>query len=327
MVPPAKGMGILASIFSGNDDDVFFDFSNCKPAQHEEALHEEVNEILQYIPAILQSLVAYEGCGALIQKALNNNTAENENAAFQEVKENVVVIQQYYNFAKHLEVIVPKLLSALAAYIGNHHQMQSNSSAACGSSVPANDKSSQQAALVKQLGEILDFALKFDEIKMTKPYLQNDFSFYRRLMPKRHIDELIISDEEANFISLFLAEHIPMMKVLIKVLSALVVDNEHVLTVLSAMANACASMVSTKRFASQDLNIFCLRAMAGAIVLFDHVDMLGAFRKKSPLHIKRCLTILTKSPLDIKSAVAAVRYSTKHFNDDDTEDALKELFD
>ena len=48
-----------------------------------------------------------------------------------------------------------------------------------------------QTALAKQLGEILDFALKFDELKMTKPALQNDFSYYRRLMPKRHIEELM----------------------------------------------------------------------------------------------------------------------------------------
>lgn len=41
-----------------------------------------------------------------------------------------------------------------------------------------------QQALVKQFAEILDFVLKFDDMKMTNPAIQNDFSYYRRTVSR-----------------------------------------------------------------------------------------------------------------------------------------------
>jgi uncharacterized protein (DUF2141 family) len=104
--------------------------------------------------------------------------------------------------------------------------------------------------------------------------------------------------------------------------------NEGALIVLAAFANICCSMVAADRFKGDDAtHAFCLRAAAGAIVLFDLVDSAGgAFRKKSPINIKRCCEILTASPLDVKAAVNAVRYSTKHFEDEETPEAIKEMF-
>ena len=45
------------------------------------------------------------------------------------------------------------------------------------------------------------------------------------------------------------------------------------------------------------------------------------------IQIKRCVSVLTNSPFEVRSAAAAVRYSTKHFNDDDTDDSIKEMFE
>lgn len=39
-------------------------------------------------------------------------------------------------------------------------------------------------ALAKQLALIFDLALQFDWLRMNRPHLANDFSFYRRLLPK-----------------------------------------------------------------------------------------------------------------------------------------------
>ena len=52
---------------------------------------------------------------------------------------------------------------------------------------------------------------------MMKPAIQNDFSYYRRSMGKRELDELTVSSEDANTISLFLAASSPMINVLTKV--------------------------------------------------------------------------------------------------------------
>ena len=48
----------------------------------------------------------------------------------------------------------------------------------------ARDILTQHQALVKQFAKILDFALEFDEFKMLKPGIQNDFFFYKRIMNK-----------------------------------------------------------------------------------------------------------------------------------------------
>jgi hypothetical protein len=115
------------------------------------------------------------------------------------------------------------------------------------------------------------------------------------------------------------------------------------------------------RFVKPETNAFCLRAMGGAIVVFDLTESHGAFRKKSPVHvshtliilsissvssrdlydhicfvsvmscsvpqIKKCCELLCSSPLDVACARNAVRYSTKHFDDADTPEAIKNLFE
>lgn len=78
-----------------------------------------------------------------------------------------------------------------------------------------------QQALVKQLAEILEFVLKFDEFKMKTPAIQNDFSYYRRTLSLASSvhkveseDNLYISNELANRMSLFYAHATPMLRVL-----------------------------------------------------------------------------------------------------------------
>ena len=39
-------------------------------------------------------------------------------------------------------------------------------------------------ALAKQFAEILQFVMRFDDMKMTNPAIQNDFSYYRRTLSR-----------------------------------------------------------------------------------------------------------------------------------------------
>ncbi len=54
----------------------------------------------------------------------------------------------------------------------------------CGPLPPLEQLEARQA-LAKQLAHILDFVLRFDELKMKAPAMQNDFSFYRRTMSRK----------------------------------------------------------------------------------------------------------------------------------------------
>lgn len=78
-----------------------------------------------------------------------------------------------------------------------------------------------QQALVKQLAEILEFVLKFDEHKMKTPAIQNDFSYYRRTLTRASLTrqdnaekDLVVGNELANRMSLFYAHATPMLRVL-----------------------------------------------------------------------------------------------------------------
>jgi len=57
--------------------------------------------------------------------------------------------------------------------------------------------------------------------------------------------------------------------------------------------------------------------MTGAIVMFDNIDTLGAFSKRSPINIKVCVTILKRefAAKDFNPLLNAIHYSTKNFND------------
>jgi hypothetical protein len=48
------------------------------------------------------------------------------------------------------------------------------------------------------------------------------------------------------------------------------------------LANVCLEMFQNGQFQDKpEWNIFCLRAMTGAIVIVDHIDEIGAFNKQS----------------------------------------------
>jgi len=75
--------------------------------------------------------------------------------------------------------------------------------------------------------------------------------------------------------------------------------------------------------------MFCLRAMTGAVILFDHLHNLGAFSKKSPINIKGCITVLknTNQPGSTDGLLNALRFTTIHLNDPETPGAIKQLLE
>ena len=52
--------------------------------------------------------------------------------------------------------------------------------------------------------------------------------------------------------------------------------------------------LKNKTYESEVTNNLCAYAMAGAIILFDHMDTMSVFAKRSPINIKACINILKK---------------------------------
>lgn len=117
---------------------------------------------------------------------------------------------------KFLEQVVPRILGQL-----------------CSGNLSPTQHLETQQALVKQLAEILEFVLKFDESKMKTPAIQNDFSYYRRTLTRASLSrqdcdlaerDLVVGNELANRMSLFYAHATPMLRVLSNATIAFLMD-------------------------------------------------------------------------------------------------------
>jgi len=300
--------------------DIFLDFDNAKPSSEDERqVYDTVAAVLVNGPSILEKLRNYSGCEESIRKAITTPGAETEDAAWNAVVPAVEQLKEFYDFSLQLEACFPKLLVALCK------------------TDPKQNINNQQA-LAKQMADVFDFVLRFDDSKMVNPAIQNDFSYYRRTLNRKKITKtdvnITIRDELANRMSLFFAYPTPMMNVVnettVKFLSQdTSVPRENVTTALATMANVCQEMVAQKKFQQEATNMFCLRAMTGAVILFDHLHSPGAFSKKSPINIKGCITVLKNftQPGRTDGLLNALRFTTIHLNDPETPGAIKQLLE
>jgi len=308
---------ILGALSSGKEpEEIFLDFENAAPSEDEKEIHSTVAAVLDKGPVILDRLFKYDGCEEYIRKAITTPGEETEQAAWNAVLPAVDQLQEFYDFSLELEACFPKLLVALCKN-------------------EPKDSLANQQALAKQLADVFDFVLRFDDAKMVNPAIQNDFSYYRRTLNRMKLSKkdlnIKIRDELANRMSLFFAYPTPMMKVLsettVKFLSSdSSVPRDNVTTALATMANVCHDMVGKKKFEADATNMMCLRAMTGAIILYDHLHAQGAFVKKSQINIKGCINVLKSyaaSPTD--GLLNALRFTTIHLNDPETPNAIKQL--
>jgi len=104
------------------------------------------------------------------------------------------------------------------------------------------------------------------------------------------------------------------------------VPKENVINALATISNVCHDMVAKRKFDKDQTNMFCLRAMVGSIILFDHIAPQGAFVKKSPINIKGCISVLknyTQSPTE--GLLNALRFTTITLNNPETPNSIKQL--
>nr|CAH0111423.1 unnamed protein product [Daphnia galeata] len=319
--------------FSPQRYDLFLDFENAQPTDGEKEMFLEVEAVLKKGQIILSEISQYRGASKEIREAISNPGEDYQEKARDAVFPLVQQLRRYYDFSLDIEKVVPKILSQL-----------------CSGSMSPTQHLEKQQALVKQFAEILEFVLKFDEHKMTTPSIQNDFSYYRRIV-SRHSLSGSISDEQdlfkttesdeqissalASHMSLFYAQPTPMLKVLSEATMKFVADNkdipvENTTETLSTMASVCQSMLKDPdliaRFMREETYLFVLRVMVGLVILYDHVHPVGAFQKSSNVDVKGCVRVLKEQPSSrSESLLNALRYTTRHLNDESTPKHIKTL--
>ncbi|XP_032442188.1 protein FAM49A isoform X3 [Xiphophorus hellerii] len=296
----------------------FLDFENAQPTEGECKVWNQVNSVLQDSESILTGLQGYKGAGLEIRDAIQNpNDMSLQERAWNSVCPLVIKLKTFYSFSLRLEEALKSLLKSLT----------------CPPLTPTQHLEREQA-LAKQFAEILHFTLRFDELKMRIPAIQNDFSYYRRTISRNRINNMNldieneVNNEMANRMSLFYAEATPMLKTLSTATTNFVSENktlplENTTDCLSTMASVCKVMLETpeysSRFSSKDTLLFCMRVMVGVIILYDHVHPNGAFTKSSKIDMKGCIKVLKDQPVDnVEGLLNALKFTTKHLHDEST---------
>jgi len=258
----------------------------------------------------------FKGCEALIKASISNSSPDAEENCWRALLPSVDVLKTFFDFSEDLTQVIPKLLNTL--FSGDQNQNLST-----------------QQALAKQLADILDFVLRFDDAKMQNPAIQNDFSYYRRSLNKgSRKNEAKIKDDMANRMSLFFAYPTPMLKVVTETTAALVksgsIQKQDVIAGFTLLSNVCLEMYQNGQFDNPETQLFCLRSMTAAIVIVDHLDEVGAFHKGSKIHIKNAIGALNtfnqKEPKGkAESLLNALRYSTLTLNKPETPVTIKQM--
>ncbi|KAB0395331.1 hypothetical protein E2I00_016479 [Balaenoptera physalus] len=323
------GMGNLIKVLTRDIDHnaahFFLDFENAQPTESEKEIYNQVNVVLKDAEGILEDLQSYRGAGHEIREAIQHPADEKlQEKAWGAVVPLVGKLKKFYEFSQRLEAALRGLLGALTStpYSPTQHL-------------------EREQALAKQFAEILHFTLRFDELKMTNPAIQNDFSYYRRTLSRMRINnvpaegENEVNNELANRMSLFYAEATPMLKTLSDATTKFVSENknlpiENTTDCLSTMASVCRVMLETpeyrSRFTNEETVSFCLRVMVGVIILYDHVHPVGAFAKTSKIDMKGCIKVLKDQPPNsVEGLLNALRYTTKHLNDETTSKQIKSM--
>jgi len=266
-------MGNLLQLLKREDskvpDNIFLDFENAQPTPNDQDRYDSVDSILSRSNEILEGLRGYAGATEPIRQAIKNNDCEKSQvAAWKAVCPLVSCLNVYYQYSIELEKQVCELLGVLC-------------------SEPPMESLENHQALAKQFALILDFVLAFDDLKMTNPSIQNDFSFYRRMRNRvnayseaviqtdnRYAEEHEVSNEVANRMSMFYAYPTPMLKMLSNSVTNFVTELqskdqalplENTTDIFSTMANLCRCMVEdpaiVARFQNKATVLFVLRVM------------------------------------------------------------------
>ncbi|KAL0143119.1 hypothetical protein V8B55DRAFT_1474423 [Mucor lusitanicus] len=333
---------ILASLnLRGGTDsivpEIHFDIENARPSSEELEIYNELHALLvQPNSNLLNILKEYKPASDEIRNAIATPNQENEDKAWNAILPTVDALREFYSYSSELERGIPMLLNVLCKDGGDLDR---------------------HPGLTRLFAEILDFVFEFDHLKIRNPTLQNDFSFYRRTLQrgraaepallttatspeKEHHNQsdlrlAINEDDLANRISLFIAYPTPMLKCVIDTTTKYVQSNQLAKCTSEWLASIWAVCYQTlnanyKKSSSGSVDTFCLKVMVVSIILYDHIDPSGAFTKTSPINVKNSLkTIQNVNQINrqeqssTSNLVCALRYNSKHLNDESTPKGIK----
>ncbi|XP_077867928.1 CYFIP-related Rac1 interactor B-like [Saccoglossus kowalevskii] len=344
---------ILAKDESASKIDIFLDFENAQPTHPEFEVWQIVNSVLVHSDRVLEDLQKYRGAGEEIRQAISNPSHDQlQQIAWNAVVPLVAKLKGYYDYSLNLDKVTYQThCNGQSDKVTDQTQCNDQSDKVTdqthcnGESDKVtyqthcneqSDKVTNQTHCNDQSDKVTDQThCNGESDKVTYQTHCNEQSDKVTTKLTNGDDGSDVNNEMANRMSLFYAQATPMLKMLSDATTRFVSENknlpiENTTDLLSTMAAVCKTMLEHDahytRFKNEDTVLFCLRVMVGVIILYDHVHPVGAFDKKSSIDIKGCIKVLkVQHPTKVEGLLNALRYTSKHFNDDSTPKNIKAM--
>ncbi|KAH3766401.1 hypothetical protein Pelo_1722 [Pelomyxa schiedti] len=237
------------------------------------------------------------------------------------------LISEAYKFAGIHEEAMPSIMAIineLLEYYKFGQELNAKCKVAVSSIVTLPPTSSSFAWSVLDFCQMLEFAIKFDNIKMSKPHLQNTLAYYHRLLDTMPEDSKKDSSL-INSMAFFFANSDPMTRELQSCITHLM--PLQVLDKLVLLANSYACMLtpdpgslnclehrlSTIFFCDENLAAY---ALTGSLVLWDRCSPTNPYLQSSNIGVvKEWLDVLQNcSAKDKSHLISTVKYSSLYLN-------------
>jgi len=283
----------FAKLRAGAISKVVFDFERqVSPEGLSEECRETYAAIVQCVKETeegVQNLQSYTDLKKTMKIVMDTSRSEEHKAALEESMGSIRRIQGFYRLADKLNTEVPKLLNFIKS-----------------------DNLKDQEVLCQIFTRLLDKVRQWDSLKVQRPSILNDFSFYRRNFAKMvELDiQFPVLEQEANVISMFLAQPCPLtMGIAKKVKDSR--DDEASL-VFANIANALCR-ATREEFRHPETVDFVCSAMTCACVIYDHSSNVGIFGNKA-VKLKPIVDTLGGFGEKGEMLLYFLKYNLKRFN-------------
>jgi hypothetical protein len=313
------------------------------PNQSDTVLVEALDSVLSHKQKVFSVMEEYSGVEAEMRAAIQTPSEETEVTAFFRLLQNVDSISIIYNYSLALEQVLPPALDSLSHAAKLHAGKR-------GAALEAS--LSTKASVSRRLVELFGFVLSFDTMRMMRPLVTNDFSYYRRLLPKyqshaRTAALVKVQSDDTYTMSKFTALTNPMLEAVISAAKAATANTalplaalpsfggngtnagpgigggSSVSEVLAVVANSCFAWLKTAaadakkaggRLEGDERAREVARAMIVAACVYDHVSDMGLFSRKTLVRIKEIIAFAQKEFAGDKILLTTLKFATKNYN-------------
>ena len=195
----------------------------------------------------------------------------------------------------------------------------------------STDVFADMPGITKCFVDCFDIILTFDEIKLTLPKLINDLAFFRRNVQNYNedgsLDDIL---DMSNSTTIFWASSTPMLSEAITAIQNTFPlgspEFNQVLTLFGSVSDVATSILKKHKFDNEKPNKLCLRCIVGAVLIIDNISPQGAFLPKSSFHIKDAMDVLVNFQPKQTNLIDAIKYSSKHLKDPNSDPKIKQMF-